>query len=328
VSKSDDDATAASSTRKGGSQLESRAALLFGLVGMLTGVVGLVFAYQAQHEQQIVSFAAYPSASVGDLTPAGLGVRVRLENQSLRPVIVSGASLWQRRARLASASGYVSDSRILDSAEIDPSQLTGRLANLPLNIGAREGRSVALLLDVWNGVSEDPGAQAKAARAHLNDTLNALEPVSAGTAPLTLELDLVPGGIRRFRLQPLPARTAEAATTASSSWEVSPLGSPPKLIGLLLRNSSAGVGAVELVRLDLWKDDSTLHRSMTRPVLGQQATAFPLVDLPRGSYAAAFQLDGQVIANRSFSIPWPREPCAVGLQQSSASALASSAAWC
>jgi hypothetical protein len=328
VSESKHEATAAEKAGKGGSSLESRAAILFGLIGLITGVVGLVFSYQAQHEQQVINFAASPSAGLSDLTPQGLGVRLNVVNQSLRPVIVRGASLWDGPTRLALATGYFSDVRVLNSAEVDPSQLTTRLTNLPLNVGAREGHSMGLLLDVWSGVSESKGTAAQAARGRLNATLNGLGSVSTRGESLTLQLDLAPGGRRRFLVRSPDPWTAEAAADLAPKWVVSPLGSPPKLIGLLLRNRSAGVREVDLVRLDLWKTASTLHRTMTRPVLGQQAASFPLVGLPRGSYATAFELDGRVIANRSFSLPWRGEPCAVGPQEAGASELTSAAAWC
>ena len=316
---------AAAAERSG--KLESRAAVVFGLIGMVTGVLGLVIAYQAQHEQQVVNFAAYPSAGLSDLTPQGLGVRVQVVNQSLRPVIVRGAALYDGKKRLARATGYFTDASVLDNAEVDPSQLTSRLTNLPLNLGAREGRPMALLLDVWNGVSENADAKAQAARARLTDTLNGLDPISTATKPLTLQLDLAPGGQRRFVLRSVATRAAAQQPGTGSGWVLSPLGSPPKLLGLLLRNPGAGVREVDLVRLDLWKADSTLHRFMTRPVLGQQAATFPLVGLPNGYYAAAFELGGRVIANRSFTLPWRREPCAVGLQ-AEATGLTPAPAWC
>ena len=318
---------AAAAEKSEGGKFASRAALTFGLIGMLTGVLGLVFSVLAQHEQQVVKFAAYPSAGLSDLTPQGLGVRVQVVNQSLRPVVVRGASLYGGTDRLARATGYFTDTRVLDSAEVDPTQLTSRLTNLPLNIGAREGRAMALLLDVWKGVSEDANPKAQAARTRLNDTLNGLDPVSTTTKSLTLVLDLAPGGSRRFVLRSVGTPAASQQPGTGSGWVLSPLGSPPKLLGLLLRNPSAGVREVDLVRLDLWKADSTLHRSMTRPVLGQQAATFPLVGLPNGSYAAAFVLGGRVIANRSFTLPWRREPCAVGLQ-AEAAGLTPTPAWC
>jgi hypothetical protein len=301
---------------------------------MLTGVLGLVFSYRAQQEQEVVKFAAYPSAGLSDLTGGGLGVRVQLVNQSLRPVIVRSASLWQGKKRLAAATGYLPNARVLDRADADPSTLVSGLADFPLNLGAREGRAAAFVLDVWSGVSDSPSRAAAAARNNLNLTLKALDPDWSPKLPLTLELDLSPGGHRRFALKDLNPLTAaqratqEVATAPQANWVVAPLGSPPKLIGLLLRHASAGIGEVDLVRLDVWKQDSSLHRSITRPVLSEQATTFPLIELPRGAYAVTFELGGRVIANRSFSLPWRREPCAVGLQEAATSDGSPSPAWC
>jgi hypothetical protein len=313
--------------------------LLFGLIGMLTGITGLLFAYQSQHEQQVVSFAAYPTAGADDLTVGGLGVRLQLVNQSLRPVIVRNASLWQGKTRLADATGYLRDARELALANVDPDSVKAKIAQFPLNLGAREGRSAALLLDVWNGVSGD-AATAALAVDKLNLTLNALGPGARPNPPFELELDLAPGGARRFPIVTLPPINVnqQAGATASGtepSWVITPLGQPPRLIGLLLRHATAGEGDVELARLDLWKQGSPNERSIERPVIGREATTFPLADLASGAYTVAFSVDGKIVANRSFSLPWRRvgsariaEGCAVGLEESAGAIGSGSAAWC
>ena len=44
-------------------------------------------------EQAEVRLAAYPTASPDDITPQGLGVRVVLVNESLRPIVLRSAAL-------------------------------------------------------------------------------------------------------------------------------------------------------------------------------------------------------------------------------------------
>jgi hypothetical protein len=332
VSKSNHDPASAGGEieKNGSSRIGSRLALVFGLIGMLTGVLGLVFSYRAQHEQEVLKFAAFPHAALSDLTGAGLTVRVQLVNQSLRPVVVQGASLWNGNERLANASGYLQDTRILDNPNSDPAELTSELADLPLNIGAREGRTTALLLDVWSGISSATISTSQAAQQNLNLALNGLNVGLYPRSPLTLELDLAPGGPHRFVLAGAGQTTAmgQGGSAKQPTWLVSPLGRPPRLIGLLLRHTSAAVGEVELVRLDLWNQTSAFHETTTRPVLSEQATTFPLANLPRGTYSATFELGGEVIAHRSFSVPWLREPCAVGLQEATALDGTASPAWC
>ena len=297
--------------------------LIFGLVGALTGTTGLFFSYRAEHEQAAIRFAAYPSASAGDLTSAGLGIRMQLVNQSLRPVIVRGASLWVGTTQLASATGYLKDPRGLARAADDPGAVTAAQSDFPLNLNAREGRTAALVFDFWNV----PGTAASGLR-RLNLVLAGLGPAAeaATNERFDLELSLAPGGVRRFALQVLPQTSAADEQTASEAWLVSPLGQGQRLVGLLLRRASAG-RAVDFVRLDVWKQGSTTHSAIVRPVTGAQAALFPLQGLTDGAYTATFELDGNVIAVRGFSIPWRREHCATGFQEAPAGG-PGAATWC
>jgi hypothetical protein len=305
--------------------------VVFGLVGMVTGLAGLVLAYRAQHEQEVVNLIAYPSAGPSALTASGLGVRLQLVNQSLRPVIVRGVSLWQGGIELARATGYAQDASVLDASELNAAALTNGLLAFPLNVGAREGRTTALLLDVWKGVFAT-GAAAKAAVNKLNMTLSGLGPRSTETAPFELEIDLAPGGPRRFPLQslapsPSPPAAGSEPATPTPAWLVSPIGNR-RLTGLLLRRTGGATASVDVVRLDLWRYGSALRRSVLRPVTGHEAAMFPLSDLPRGSYTATFQLDGNVVAERSFSLPWHRNACGSGLRVDAPAMGPASASWC
>jgi hypothetical protein len=58
---------------------------------------------------------------------------------------------------------------------------------------------------------------------------------------------------------------------------------------------------MDLVRMDLWRERSLFHRQVTRPVIGEQSTLFPLSGLVPGAYIVTFQVGDRVVAYRSFS---------------------------
>jgi hypothetical protein len=315
--------------------------LVFGLIGMVTGVLSLTLAYRTHNEQAAVDVVAYPSAGSSDLTHAGLGVRVQLVNQSLRPVIVRSASLWNGQNRVADAIGYLEDARELDRANTDPAAISRDRLDFPLGMNSREGRTIAFLLDVWRPIVSvaDPVSAAEA-RNRLNKLLIALGSVSSPRVASGIELQLVlaPGGIRRFPLQRLvpPGIYPEAIRDASEiqrestlqNWVVAPLTKAQRLTGLLLRRTFAGAGEVDLVRLEVWKERSPVHQTVVRPVVGQQVRLFPLVRLPAGAYTAVFELDGKVVAYQEFSLPLRRGSCAPRTAGIASSAGTGAAHWC
>lgn len=300
--------------RKAGWRAHLSSGLVFGLVGMLTGISGIVLAYRSEHEQGVIRFVAYPTAGTTDLTQAGLGVRVQLINQSLRPVIVRSVSLWRGSDRIADGTGYLADTRVLDRAGADPAGVVADRLNLPLDLDARQGRDVAFLLDVWTPLVAAAPADVAVARTRLNGLLSLLSrPSSALDPPLQLEVQLAPGGIRRYTLSGSTSRAPAAAAVQSigeAPWVVTALTRGPVLVGLWLQRPGAGAQQLGLVRLDVWGQQSLLHRALVRPLSGTQATLFPLPALPRGGYIASFTAGGQVVASQSFVVPWPREPCA------------------
>jgi hypothetical protein len=178
------------------------------------------------------------------------------------------------------------------------------------------------------------------ARNRLNQLLIALGsalPTSVARR-VELQLDLAPGGMRRFPLQRVvtpgvyPEAIRDASEiqheTALQNWVVATLATRRRLIGLLLRRTFAGAGEVDLVRLEVWKDRSPLHRTVVRPVIGQQERLFPLARLPTGAYTAVFELGGKVIAYREFSLPLRPASCAVALKRGVASTGTGAAHWC
>jgi hypothetical protein len=297
------------------------AGVIFGLVGMITGTLSLYIAWQTRSEEAAVLLSAYPAASPGDLTHAGFGVRVQLVNESLRPVIVQSASLLVDGTKISDATGYLEDPRVLDRSTLDPAAITSSRIDFPLSLSQREGRSVAILMDVWKPiVSAETSDAALNARNSLNQLLTSVGSLATGGQHrIELGLELAPGGFQRFpvRSSVQPGIYPEAIRDASAiqrqapvqNWLIEPMVKGPRLVGLHLRRRFAGEGQVDLVQLDVWKEGSGYHRTFTRPVVGQQAELFPLPALPRGGYVATFRLAGAVIAYRSFGIPWSETRC-------------------
>ena len=296
------------------------AGLIFGLIGMLTGCLSLYITWRTTSQEAAVVLNAYPTASPDDLTHAGFGVRVQLVNESLRPVIVQSASLWVDDREVTNATGYLADAQLLDQSALAPAAITDGRLDFPISMSAREGRSVAILMDVWRPVVAAEGADAVlTARRELNQFLTSVGSLAAGSErQIELGLELVPGGFKRFHIRGLvePGIYPEAIRDASAiqrqaplqNWLVEPLVSKDRLTGLSLRRRFAGGGQVDLIQLDVWSVNSPFHRAYERPVLGQQGQLFPL-DLPDGAYVATFRLGGEVIAHRSFSVPWRETRC-------------------
>jgi hypothetical protein len=294
--------------------------VIFGLVGMITGTLSLYITWQTTSQEAAVVLDSYPAASSEDLTHAGFGVRAQLVNESLRPVIVENASLWIDGRKTSDATGYLADPGVLDRSSAAPAEITDSRLDFPISMNAREGRSVAILMDVWQPiVSAADSTAALNARQELNQLMTSVDSLaSGGERRIELGLELAPGGFQRFPIRGLvePGVYPEAIRDASAiqrqaplqNWVVEPRLAGNELEGLALRRRFAGGGQVDLVQLDIWRERSQFHQTYTRPVLGQQARLFPF-RLPAGAYVATFRLGGDVIAHRSFSVPWREARC-------------------
>jgi hypothetical protein len=297
------------------------AAITFGVVGMLTGITSLFLTWQARSEETAVVLAAYPTASPSQLTHEGLAIRFEVVNQSLRPIIVRAASLWQRGEKIGDATGYLDDVRLVERSTIDPSAVTDARRDLPITLPARDGRALVLLIDVWNPVVNASSSVAEvAARRRLNRFLGAVSRLPAeGRGSVQLRVDRVPGGSQWFPLRSLappgvyPQAIRDASAVArqagASFWLIEPAVARGKLTGVVVRRSFAGAGQVDLVHLHLWKQRSLFRRSFTRPVVGQQSTLFPLAALADGQYIVTAELGGRVLATYSFALPWRGATC-------------------
>jgi hypothetical protein len=297
------------------------AGFVFGLVGMLTGTLSLFLSWRLSQEQAAVALQAYPTANPTDLTHEGFGLRVEIVNRSLRPVIVRRASLWAAGEQLSEATGYLEDVRVLDASAANPESVTQRRRQFPITVNAREGRTVALLMDVWTPIVTAPSpTEERAARRRLNRFLTDIgSPESPEDDEIELRVEHVPGGggtfpVRRFRPPPAYLEAIRSASAIqkqrrSNFWVVAPHIRQKDFVGLVLRRRFSGTGQVDLVRLDVWKEGSSYHRVSTRPVVAQQSTVFPLSGLPAGSYRATFRLGDDVVAYQSFVLPWRHTRC-------------------
>ena len=276
-------------TRKRGHEHLS-AALIFGLVGMITGSLSLYIAWRTTSEEAATVLSAFPTASNSDLTHAGFGVRTQLVNKSLRPVIVQGGSLWVDGNKISDATGFLDDASPPRPVESVPRRDHRRTTGLPDQPQCtRRTVDGPCCMDVWRPiVAADSPEAALNARSSLNQLLTSVGSLaSGGEHEIELGLDLAPGGVKRFPIAE-PSR-ARHLPGSDSQRERHPAAGPARelarrrrrhqqgnMAGLSLRRRFAGGGQADLVRLDVWQERSPYHRTYTRPVLGQQAQLFPL----------------------------------------------------
>ena len=280
-------------------------ALVVALVGMVTGVTSLYITWRSTSEESALKLAAYPTASQNDITPQGLGVRVELVNESLRPIVLRSAQLLLDGDVVSDGNGWIADVGMLEEAASDPSRLTASRRTFPIGLGAREGKSVAIMMDLWTPSSQtNEGAGARtfvqltAALASLAGTGESERlqlrldhvPVSAVTVPTSSASDLEHAVLRRAPPQ---------------LWEVELRPDRSRLAGITLRRLFAGVDELDLARLDIWNVRTAFHYSDARPVLARQQTFFPLADVARGNYIATVEVRGQLVAYKSFAVPIP-----------------------
>lgn len=291
-------------------------ALVAALVGMVTGVTSLYISWQSTREEAEVRLSAYPTASPDDITPQGLGVRVVLVNESLRPIVIRSAALVLDGEAVSQAIGWIDDVRLLEGTASDPSRTSAAQQTFPIGLAAREGKSVAFVMDVWtpfvDASSEADQSAARGTFRQLTATLASL-PSDASASRLQLRIDHVPGGSELYpvRAVTVPSGSVDAIESAAALlrqvppqfWVVDLLERDRRLAGLTLRRRIAGADEIDLVRLDLWNVRTEAHRKLVRPVVARQQTLFPLSNLPRGRYIATFQVGGRVVAYRSFAVP-------------------------
>ena len=287
-------------------------ALVVALVGMVTGVTSLYITWRSTSEESALKLAAYPTASQNDITPQGLGVRVELVNESLRPIVLRSAQLLLDGDVVSDANGWIADVGMLEEAASDPSRLTASRRTFPIGLGAREGKSVAIMMDLWTPSSQTN----EGAGARTFVQLTAAVASLAGTGEserLQLRLDHVPGGSDLYPVSAVTVPTSSASDLEHAVlrrappqlWEVELRPDRSRLAGITLRRLFAGVDELDLARLDIWNVRTAFHYSDARPVLARQQTFFPLADVARGNYIATVEVRGQLVAYKSFAVPIP-----------------------
>jgi hypothetical protein len=291
-------------------------ALVVGLVGMVTGVTSLYIAWSAQSEEAALRLNAYPTADLGDITPQGLAIRVELVNEGLRPIVVRSAQLLLDDAPVANASAWIDDAGVLEDAASEPSRLISSQRTFPISLDAREGKAVALVMDVWTplvGASSEKAE--KAARDKFKELTASLALLSPGaeSRELQLQLDRAPGGIGLFPVSgvSVPTSSVDAIDAAGALlrrvppqfWKVGLFQRGDALAGMTLRRRFAGANEIDLARLDIWNLHALFHGSFVRPVIARQRTLFPLHGLRDGEYIATFRVEDKIVAYKSFALP-------------------------
>ena len=291
-------------------------AIVIALVGMATGVTSLYITWRSTSEEAALRLQAYPSASQSDITPQGLGVRVELVNESLRPVVLRSAELLLDGEVVSKANGWISDIGLLERAASDPTKLSAAQRAFPIGLQAREGKSVALMMDVWTPFANAPTqADGSAARANFRQLTATLASLSSDqeASRLRLRVNRAPGGTAVYPVTAVstPTTSVDAIESASALlrrippqyWIVGLLSQRGALEGLTVRRRFAGADEIDLAQLDVWNVRTPYHRTVIRPVVARQQTYFPLRDLARGSYIATVRVDDEIVAYRSFAVP-------------------------
>jgi hypothetical protein len=290
-------------------------AIIVALVGMATGVTSLYITWRSTSEESALRLDAYPTASQTDISPQGLGVRTELVNESLRPVVIRSADLLLDGEVVSKASGWIGDAGLLERAASEPSRLTTSMRTFPIGLGAREGKSVVLMMDVWtpfvDASSDSDESAARGSFRQLTATLASL-PTDRESDRLKVRLNHVPGGSHLYPVSAVsvPSSSVDAIETAGALlrrvppqlWVVDLLTRGKGLRGITLRRRFAGADEVDLARLDIWNVRSPFHRTLVRPVVARQQTLFPLRKLARGNYIATVGVNNQVVAYKSFAV--------------------------
>ncbi|KKK83932.1 hypothetical protein LCGC14_2788430, partial [marine sediment metagenome] len=203
-----------------------------------------------REEQQTVALEIDAAANIRDFTNEGYGLRVTLLNASLRPIIVKRAQLLMNGHLVAEASGYLNDTRVLDRYMIEPGRVTDRRRELPVAMGAREGKTVARLMDFRYfkaGAKEDPDSWKRQNRAERRFEKNLIFlPTGENKDRLQLLLELLPGGTRTDDVRGIPGMTARFA------WQQSFARTPGGTYGLEIRRKLGATGQADRIRLEVW----------------------------------------------------------------------------
>ena len=261
------------------------------LVGMATGVTSLYITWRSTSEEAALRLTAYPTASQADITPQGLGVRVELVNESLRPVVLRSAELHPGREGRRQGERLDRRCRAARAGDLGADAPRCVTADVPHRSGSTRGQERRAhdgrLDSVRRASSDADESAARGSFRQLTATLASLpedqeQPAKGEARPRSGWNDLYP-----VTAVNVPASSVDAIETAGALlrrvppqfWVVDLLARGKELEGITLRRRFAGADEVDLAQLDVWNVRSPFHRTSTRPVVARQQTLFPLDNL-------------------------------------------------
>jgi hypothetical protein len=278
---------------------------MFHLVGLVVAIVAglgsLTLTYLDRRERADIELQVEPRANIRDFTNEGFGLRASLVNESERAITIRSARLFYDNRQLGEAGGYLPRPAALDRYPVEPAGVTDERLELPVTIPARQERKVVFLF---------PEIQRPEERRHGSPTdVLIVKPFYSelvrveGRSRASLELDVIGDDETASH----PVRVIPGMTPRFH-WQHSLENRGPRVSAVSLRRKLGAPSQSDVVRLDLWKDGSVrFRRTVERPIIGDEATSFPVGALPRGRYIYVFRLGAQTIASARFRNP---EPCA------------------
>lgn len=270
------------------------ATLVIALAGAAVGIASYLHTSDVESELRAIDVEAAATTNRSAISAtAGLILTVSIANESLRSIIVPGASLWLGDQRLGDATGYSA-----------PEPGAERLP-LPVTLDAREGRSVRLFVgrdplllgDCFYRWPEQVSWPPDRRKCRLWRA--ALIP-KGSRQPLRLHLQLAPGGDHEY-----PVRLQSPSGPRETGWLAALGGGPQGNVRMSLSHDGTGPAAA-IVHLDLWRvGDHRFHRSFERPLLpgtraytgfkAEHDSLFSLPPLEPGRYHYAFRVEGRTV---------------------------------
>jgi hypothetical protein len=281
------------------------------IVGAVTGVGGLIVAVAQRSDERAVQLLVRSAANGRDYTNEGFGLRIFVVNEGLRGVAVTDARLLLNGRTVGRATGFLPDLRILDRFFIEPAAVTDQQLNLPFSVAPRAERNVALMFaDIR---SSFPGVEGRRHGPPINDVERRLRGLQRrfelfaevpSKGRVRLELTLVPGGRRSYIVKRLEGMTPRF------QWQIFLDGRGRRVQSISVRRKLAASAQSDLLTLHVYSETGPLVRkTVTRPLIGDTPTSFPLGRLPRGRFVYAFTLAGRVVTGGRFL---SEDPCGRG----------------
>jgi hypothetical protein len=280
---------------------------VFAIVSL--GISGLSFllAQQSRSEEKAVVLDVYPSVRSADVNETDAGLRVVLVNQSLRRIVIREAALWMGDCEIGRVDQWLPDVAIFDRRFVDPAW-SERILEMPVTVEARHGSAIALFvpyslpcLDTTTKTTEADFARSRRVLRLFRDAIHLFPPYNTAEAVqdlrLRLRLVLAPGGVHVT-----PVRIAPGMSPGVS-WQQAYEVVNSRFEGINFRRKLAEPGQVDILSLDVWREGTSFHRRVTRPLVGDEFTLFPLKSLPPGRYIYVFAREGTGVSGGRIILP-------------------------